>query len=425
MRTFQNDINKKRAFVCLAFALTFFCAAVLIGTHDVNAKSSYYKGKGTSSSPYRISKEAELRHIAYKVNKGTTYKGKYFKLTKSIKLKKAWTPIGGTANGKGSAKYKFKGDFNGNKKTISGIKVSTKKGYAGLFGYNLGTIRNLTVKGSVKCVPSKTCDYIAGIAGFNAGKINNVHSYVSVTAKTSSRTITANYIGGIAGMNTSGKYVWNSSAGDKQLTVSGAAGMITKCDNHGKLVGERKMGGITGENAGTISRCFNKASVLSTFSASTKESSGSGGGFGNGYGGIAGRNGNNNTAYETGVIVNCFNTGTIGPYSGSDSRWYGGIAGFENDLSSISNCYTTGTIKEGHADWYPVTGRLDSQAVVMNTYSLDTLLGDSSEDVSPAESYFGIRKTSDEMKTEEFAALLGDAFGADTKSVNGGYPVLK
>lgn len=60
-----------------------------------------------------------------------------------------------------------------------------------------------------------------------------------------------------------------------------------------------------------------------------------------GIGGIAGRNGNNNTATESGAIVNCYNRGNI---SDSNGKWVGGITGFQNSLSYTKNCYSTGTV---------------------------------------------------------------------------------
>lgn len=60
----------------------------------------------------------------------------------------------------------------------------------------------------------------------------------------------------------------------------------------------------------------------------------------NGVGGIAGRNGNNNVATETGKIWNCYNNASIICTSG---KWVGGICGFENSLSECYNCYNSGT----------------------------------------------------------------------------------
>jgi|GEM_PF-6672609 len=420
----KKRMKMKTFFTLTAAAALMLCAFMIIASADVMAADNYYKGRGTSSSPYKLSSAADLYHLAAKVNKGTTYKGKYFRVTRNIDLKsRAWTPIGGKDNGSGSAKYKFRGNFNGNNKTISGLHVSVQAGYCGLFGYNLGTVKSFTLKGSVTCTPAKDAGYIGGVVGFNAGTVRNVTSYVRVKAGTSSRTVCAVNIGGIAGFNTSGRYVWYDGTKDRQATVSGAKGIITACTNKGTITGERRIGGIAGENAGVISRCGNTAGVYTTFSTSSKRGSGSGGGYGNGYGGIAGRNGNNNTAYETGTITDCYNTGEIGPYTGTDSRWYGGITGFQNNYSSITNCYTTGTLRAGYEDWYPAAGRQDPAAKVTNTYSLDTIA--SASDASAEEKYCGIRKTADEMKTETFAALLGGAFRTDTAGINGGYPVLK
>lgn len=383
-----------------------------------NIASGFQSGSGTSGDPYMIQTGSQLAYLAAQVNFGaTTYEGVYFKLANDLNLNdQVWTPIGGVKNSQGVATYQFKGIFDGNDKTIKGLNVQWATDYAGLFGFNLGTIKNLTVVGAVNVAPAGSitegvADYVGGVCGFNAGTITRVISKVTITANKS------NSIGGIAGFNTSGKFIGYLNGADTQCSVPGAIGSITECGNTGAIVGMKKIGGITGENAGTVSKCYNTADILSTYSGS-----------GNGYGGIVGRNGNNNTAYETATVANCYNTGTIGPYSGSDSRWYAGISGFSNIYASIINCYTIGTIKAGYKDYYPISARMDSPATaVTNAYSLDTLLG---YDVPATytSSYYGIEKTSSEMKDSGFLTALGGAFVADNggdTAINGGYPVLR
>ncbi len=89
------------------------------------------------------------------------------------------------------------------------------------------------------------------------------------------------------------------------------------------------IGGIVGQNAGTVKDCTNAGDITSDYTGK------------NGVGGMVGRNGNNNTATETGKVENCANSGDI---SCSNGRWVGGIAGFQNSLSSVTNCTNTGTI---------------------------------------------------------------------------------
>ena len=53
---------------------------------DGTIATSYNKGTGSESDPYIISNGKELAYLAQEVNKGTTYDGKYFKLTNNIHL---------------------------------------------------------------------------------------------------------------------------------------------------------------------------------------------------------------------------------------------------------------------------------------------------------------------------------------------------
>ena len=66
-----------------------------------------------------------------------------FILKNDIELTSEWTPIG-----TGSASY-FAGTFDGNGHTISGLDVDIDAGPAGLFGYLVGEVKDLTVEGKI------------------------------------------------------------------------------------------------------------------------------------------------------------------------------------------------------------------------------------------------------------------------------------
>ena len=109
-------------------------------------------------------------------------------------------------------------------------------------------------------------------------------------------------------------------------------GTVAEVDNTADISagsGLSVIGGIAGQNAGTVKDCTNSGDITSDYTGK------------NGVGGMVGRNGNNNTATETGIVQNCSNSGDI---SCSNGRWVGGIAGFQNSLSSVTNCTNTGTI---------------------------------------------------------------------------------
>lgn len=195
----------------------------------------------------------------------------------------------------------YSGTFDGKGHIIKDLNVSEKTVQQGLFKKNEGTIKNLTVSGSV----TNTKNMTGGIAGWNTGTIENC----SNSAKVSS---TGSYIGGIAGQNN---------------------GIIRNCSNVESVSGGNWAGGLAGQTLGTgaaIGGSYNAgpvtASGASGFAGGITNCSSSGGGnniavyfsynLGNVTGGasgkaagIIGNNGQNSTA--TLYLFNCYNTGTL------------------------------------------------------------------------------------------------------------------
>lgn len=147
-------------------------------------------GDGSEANPYLISTGANLAYIAQQVNNGTTYEGKYIKLTNDINLNdKEWTPIGKDES------HPFKGNFDGNGKAISGLKITVINGiawadnfnYIGLFGYmDGGSIKYISVTGLI--VPDQIESgqtHIGGIVGYlKSGSVSNLSATVTITTKT-------------------------------------------------------------------------------------------------------------------------------------------------------------------------------------------------------------------------------------------------
>lgn len=196
----------------------------------------------------------------------------------------------------------FAGTFNGNGNTLD-LAISTAADNTAFIGElaSTGKIDNVNFSGSV--TSTTTGDYVAAVVGYNSGAIINVANAASVTGAS------AYNVGGIAGFNN--------------------VGTIANCSNAGAVKGLVKVGGIVGENAGTVKDCANTAAVTSDYNRKC------------GIGGIVGRNGNNNTATETGVIKNCTNSGDV---TCADGSWVGGIAGFQNALSSTEGCTNSGNV---------------------------------------------------------------------------------
>ena len=136
-----------------------------------------------------------------------------------------------------------------------------------------------------------------------------------------------------------------------------------------------------------------------------------------GIGGIAGRNGNNNTATESGAIVNCYNRGNI---SDSNGKWVGGITGFQNSLSYTKNCYSTGTVA-GVGYKNAIVGNNEGTAE-HNYATSEARAGNSG---SAAEKGTLISSVSELLEAlQSFDTASADVWGADTSNTNGGYPVI-
>ena len=95
-----------------------FCCLALFGCIQNQAfAASTWDGTGSSSQPYLIYTEEDLRRVAEGVQAGNTYKDLHFSLSDNIALSEEWIPIG-------TAETYFCGTFDGNGYTISNLKAS-------------------------------------------------------------------------------------------------------------------------------------------------------------------------------------------------------------------------------------------------------------------------------------------------------------
>ena len=191
-------------FITLCTILPAAGQTVWNGTVDTD----WYTNGPETDGAYHISTAAELAGLAQLVNEGNTFDGNTIKLTQNITFNenvltesgelngdgsnfKQWTAIGNNTN-------KFKGTFDGQNHTISGIYINNNSDYQGLFGYVDGegaTIQNLSVTDSY----IKARNYVGGIVGFNYS-----YSYSEVSNCSNSGTVTGGdeaYVGGIVGYN--------------------------------------------------------------------------------------------------------------------------------------------------------------------------------------------------------------------------------
>ncbi len=174
-----------------------------------------------------ISDEAGLFWFAKQANAGNNFAGKTVTLANNIALTKAWTPIGIYTDNK----THFKGTFDGQNHTVSGVEVTENgsKG-VGFFGkVYTGTIKNLTVEGTITAT---NCDYVGGIVGHGYATISNCTFKGNVGS-----TKNTMQVGGIAG---SGGFT------------------ITNCSVYGNVTAECWAGGIVGncQDGGAYTNCY-------------------------------------------------------------------------------------------------------------------------------------------------------------------------
>lgn len=188
-------------------------------------------------------------------------------------------------------------------------------------------------------------------------------------------------------------------------TVPSGAPAVRNLIVRGYISANRSVGGVVGKIGRTasgalIENCANYASVNNTDAK--------------GIGGIVG------AAWNGGAIRNCFNAGSI---SSTYRCPAGGIAG-SNEIT-IENCYNIGRVTAAEPSYEMAIGTNNGGAAsVTNCYWLENTAAGGGYYSAGSTANGSEVKTADEMKSTEFAKLMGSAFEADTGNINGGYPVL-
>ena len=337
-------------------------------------------GSGTSSAPYQIATAEQLALLADIIGdckwsngtggEGATYgsnlqadrvvvegqsaqtfetlKQACYQLTADIKLNdtanyknwgtsapgNSWHPIGAGWENPSATEKIFKGTFDGNGKTISGLYFSSAVSKTqpdgdayfgvGLFGYNSGTIKNLAVTDSyVEGFFSQASEaaFVGGVVGINKGTVQNCQNTGIVVGRIK--------VGGIVGQNSSqildckntGKIIGTTDSTGGIAGAGDSKSEVQNCQNSGTVLGKASLGGIIGQNSGTIQGCQNSGAIMMQDSEFTSI-----------VGGIAGSN-----AYSCN-ISNCQNTGPI-----SGQQLIGGIVGL-NDGGMLDNCQNGGAV---------------------------------------------------------------------------------
>ncbi len=227
-------------------------------------------------------------------------------------------------SGIGNVNNKYEGNFDGNGKTISNIKIVNRNKGVGLFNFVQGaTISNLTIENVTVNSSTPNYDCVAALIGSAYGaKLNNINvtsgaiygrintgSIVGVTYKSTGKTTinnvknSANVIvagglgaGGLVGTSETGEILdisnsvnYGNVTSDNNY-VGGIIGLlrtgtstikssIRNCINYGEVKGETYVGGIAGGNRGSITNCKvgPSAKIQNTAPSSIKNISGTGG----------------------------------------------------------------------------------------------------------------------------------------------------
>ncbi len=230
-----------------------------------------------------ISSYEDLKLFADSVNGGNAYEDQLIRLDVNLFLggeSTSWTPIGTSTS-------PFKGTFDGNYHVISGLFIASGSNI-GFFGYvNGGTVRNLTVQGTVNGSGSA-----AGIVGYlKSGTVKNCGNQADVSG--------ASAVGGVVG------------AFNGACTVEG-------CYNSGVVSGTiGYIGGIVGQgaNASLVQDCYNVGTVSGPATV----------------GGIGG----SHKAYAV-AYTNCYHAGTVIDTAGNGNN-IGTVAGVTK--GAVTNCY--------------------------------------------------------------------------------------
>ena len=317
-------------------------------------------GKGTEDEPYRIANAAELAYLSETLRDtiGSPYATAYYTLEADIDLGGVtWSPIGKTSVSP------FAGHFDGKGHTISGLAVSEESdiyAYYGLFGcLSEATVKNLTVAGEIFC--TERTALVGGLAGAAVGNttIENCATNVLISAEAGAS------VGGMVGICRKSDaigYEWI----DNTVRLVGCVnvGAIVQNGEDKDPFSQGRVGGLVGysKNCVQFENCVNLGNIYGANIAA----------------GICGSMGSSQGDGCHPYLKACYNAGEIDGVLGAYAIYGKGSMG----ASYVTDCYT-------------VAGGAENTHVYT--------------------------RTADEMRTDAFTALLGEAF-VRANDVHGGYP---
>ena len=265
-------------------------------------------GSGTENDPWIIMYRTQMDQLAIsEINNG-----EYYQLGRDLTY--SYEGLGETESNYTPINIRAGGHFDGAGHTISGIRVYPYDNHdadLGLFGINLGTVKNVTLTDAIITGEN----YVGGIVGSNYdnGIIENCH--VTSTVFIKAIDTRSDYHGGIAGDNDADE--------DKTPIIRNCTSAATITNNGYENCGD--YGGIVGENAGGIvSGCTAYGAIVTATGTA---------------GGIVGFNYYVSDFADNPVDENCFVIGcTI------NGGWAGAITGSDDDADFNHNYYYNCTV---------------------------------------------------------------------------------
>ena len=248
-----------------------------------------------SNGSYTVYNADGLLNVAELVNGGKTDIN--ITLDKNIDLTgKDWTPIGTSFDNS------YTGTFDGGGHTITGLTITTKDQFVGLFGYlnRAGTVKNVVMEG-IQITSNHMFGNTGGVAGFSWGTIENCSVSGSVSG--------TKCVGGVVGAQ--------------------KAGSITGCSSSATVKGTVDVGGVAGEKWGSMTACYATGNVTLEID-SPKNLSG---------GGLVGFNGGSS-------VLACYATGNVTSAGSSTGNVH--IGGFLGDnYTTVTACYWKNNHEQG------------------------------------------------------------------------------
>lgn len=312
--------------------------------------AQYSGGNGTADSPFKI---ASLNDLVTMGSDVTNF-DKYFiqiqdidaSSSKSLNSGAGFRPIG-------SDLFQFKGVFDGNNFTISGLFIARYLvSHQGLFGYTSNAVlKNIQLTN----VDFLGGSYTGGVVGRMTGNLSEI-SNCTVAGRIES---SGENSGGVVGGNDGSGLIQNCNSSATMVSgvsVGGVIGLtkgpIKSCSFTGQIIaclGCRFIGGVVGAKngafeandcsstgkitgggyyiGGLIGLSLNGGAIKNSFA--TGDVSGCTVCNGPGAGGLIGSN--------SGPVTNCYATGNV-----IGQRQVGGLIGV--NTGEISNCYATGSV---------------------------------------------------------------------------------